>query len=71
MSASVELGGLQQLSPFLFDGSTLLAPSSSRDLGRTGWRLGVIALHEDSILAWQPADLPDADRVALPRRHEE
>jgi aspartate 4-decarboxylase len=43
--------------------------SFSKYFGATGWRLGVIALHEDNILDSRIAALPEADRAALCERY--
>jgi aspartate 4-decarboxylase len=50
--------------------NTLLVYSYSKHFGCTGWRLGVVALHEDNVLDRTIAELPEADRAALHRRYE-
>jgi aspartate 4-decarboxylase len=50
--------------------NTILVYSYSKHFGCTGWRLGVVALHEDNIIDKRLAALPDADREALRRRYE-
>jgi aspartate 4-decarboxylase len=49
--------------------NTILLYSFSKYFGATGWRLGVIALHEDNILDSRIAALPEADRAALCERY--
>src|SRR5580693_1352667 len=43
--------------------------SYSKYVGCTGWRLGVIAVHEDNIFDKMIAKLPDADLKALDKRY--
>jgi aspartate 4-decarboxylase len=43
--------------------------SFSKYFGATGWRLGVIATHRDTILDRAIAALPEQDRAALDRRY--
>jgi aspartate 4-decarboxylase len=50
--------------------NTLLVYSYSKHFGCTGWRLGVVALHEDNVLDRKIAELPEADRAALNRRYQ-
>jgi aspartate 4-decarboxylase len=50
--------------------NTILVYSYSKHFGCTGWRLGVIAVHEDNILDRKIAALPEEDRIALHRRYE-
>ncbi len=49
--------------------NTILVYSFSKYFGATGWRLGVIGLHEDNILDKRIAALPLADRKALHKRY--
>jgi aspartate 4-decarboxylase len=49
--------------------NTILVYSYSKYFGATGWRLGVIALHEDNVLDRQLARLPKDDLKALDRRY--
>jgi len=49
--------------------NTILVYSYSKYYGATGWRLGVIALHEDNVLDQQIAALPKQDLEALDRRY--
>ena len=49
--------------------NTILLYSFSKYFGTTGWRLGVIALHEDNVLDTRIAALPPADRATLDRRY--
>ena len=49
--------------------NALLVYSFSKHLGCTGWRLAVVALHEDNVLDRRIAGLPAADRRALRRRY--
>jgi aspartate 4-decarboxylase len=49
--------------------NTLGVYSYSKYFGCTGWRLGVIALHEDNIYDQMIAKLPDADKKALDARY--
>ena len=50
--------------------NTLLVYSYSKHFGCTGWRLGVIALHEDNVIDRIIARQPEADRAQLHRRYE-
>jgi len=49
--------------------NTIGVYSYSKYVGCTGWRLGVIAVHEDNIFDKMIAKLPDADLKALDRRY--
>ena len=49
--------------------NTILVYSFSKYFGATGWRLGVIATHHETILDRRIADLPDADKAALDTRY--
>jgi aspartate 4-decarboxylase len=49
--------------------NTIGVYSFSKYFGCTGWRLGVIALHENNILDRMIAALPEADKSALDRRY--
>ncbi|RFP12838.1 MULTISPECIES: bifunctional aspartate transaminase/aspartate 4-decarboxylase [unclassified Duganella] len=49
--------------------NTVLVYSYSKYFGATGWRLGVIATHEDNVLDQKLAALPEADKQALDRRY--
>jgi aspartate 4-decarboxylase len=49
--------------------NTIGVYSYSKYFGATGWRLGVIAIHEDNIFDRMIAKLPDADLRALDRRY--
>jgi aspartate 4-decarboxylase len=49
--------------------NTILVYSYSKHFGGTGWRLGVIALHEDNVIDQRIASLPAADRAALTERY--
>src|SRR6185312_7087796 len=49
--------------------NTIGVYSYSKYFGCTGWRLGVIAIHEDSIFDKMIAKLPDADVKALDKRY--
>ena len=49
--------------------NTILVYSFSKYFGATGWRLGVIATHHDTILDRQIARLPDADKAMLHERY--
>ncbi len=50
--------------------NTLCVYSFSKYFGATGWRLGVIALHEDNVLDDAVAALPDAEKQRLDRRYQ-
>jgi aspartate 4-decarboxylase len=49
--------------------NTILVYSYSKYFGCTGWRLGVVALHEDNIIDRAIARLPESEREALRRRY--
>ena len=49
--------------------NTILVYSFSKYFGATGWRLGVIATHHDTILDRQLAQLAEADKVMLDARY--
>jgi len=49
--------------------NTILVYSYSKHFGCTGWRLGVIALHEDNVIDERIASLPEAERERLRRRY--
>jgi aspartate 4-decarboxylase len=49
--------------------NTIGVYSYSKYVGATGWRLGVIAIHEDNIFDKMIAKLPDADLKALDKRY--
>lgn len=49
--------------------NTIGVYSYSKYFGATGWRLGVIAIHEDNIFDKTIAKLPDADMKALDKRY--
>ncbi len=49
--------------------NTILVYSFSKYFGATGWRLGVIAIHEDNILDKKIATLPETDKKALHKRY--
>lgn len=49
--------------------NTILVYSFSKYFGCTGWRLGVIALHENHVLDRMLAKLPEEDRQALHERY--
>jgi aspartate 4-decarboxylase len=49
--------------------NTILVYSYSKYFGATGWRLGVIGIHEDNILDKKIAALPETDRNALHERY--
>jgi aspartate 4-decarboxylase len=49
--------------------NTIGVYSYSKYFGCTGWRLGVIAIHQDNILDRMIARLPDADVAALDKRY--
>ncbi len=50
--------------------NTIGVYSYSKYMGCTGWRLGVIALHEDNVIDRMIADLPAQDRKAATKRYE-
>src|SRR5262250_1151732 len=49
--------------------NTIGVYSYSKYFGCTGWRLGVIAVHEDNIFDKMIAKLPEAQRTALDKRY--
>ena len=49
--------------------NTIGVYSYSKYFGCTGWRLGVIAIHEDNIFDKMIAELPEADLKALDKRY--
>ena len=49
--------------------NTILVYSYSKYYGATGWRLGVIALHEDNILDRMFHELPESDKQELDERY--
>src|SRR5438874_1590871 len=49
--------------------NTIGVYSYSKYFGATGWRLGVIAIHEDNIFDRMIAKLPDAELKALDKRY--
>jgi L-asparaginase type II len=49
--------------------NTLLVYSYSKHFGCTGWRLGVVALHEDNVIDDMIRRLPAADKEMLARRY--
>jgi len=49
--------------------NTLCVYSFSKYFGATGWRLGVIALHEDNVFDKALAALPEATKTVLDRRY--
>ena len=49
--------------------NTIGVYSYSKYFGATGWRLGVIAIHENNIFDKKIAKLPDADMKALDKRY--
>ncbi|HZN45780.1 MAG TPA: aspartate 4-decarboxylase [Nitrospiraceae bacterium] len=49
--------------------NTIGVYSYSKYFGATGWRLGVIAIHEDNIFDKKIAELPNADVKALDKRY--
>jgi aspartate 4-decarboxylase len=49
--------------------NTILVYSYSKHFGATGWRLGVIAMHEDHVVDHMIAKLPEKDRAALAERY--
>ncbi len=49
--------------------NTILVYSYSKYFGATGWRLGVIAIHEDNVFDKQIAALPEKDRTELRKRY--
>jgi aspartate 4-decarboxylase len=51
--------------------NTILVYSFSKYFGCTGWRLGVVSLHEDNVIDDAIARLPDAERERLHTRYHE
>jgi aspartate 4-decarboxylase len=49
--------------------NTILVYSFSKYFGATGWRLGVIAMHEDNIIDRKIAALPKEDQEELDKRY--
>ena len=49
--------------------NTILVYSYSKYFGATGWRLGVIAIHEDNVFDKMIAALPEKDRTQLRERY--
>lgn len=49
--------------------NTILVYSFSKYFGATGWRLGVIATHHDTVLDRRIAALPEADKLVLDARY--
>jgi len=49
--------------------NTIGVYSYSKYFGATGWRLGIIAIHEENIFDSKIAQLPDADLRALDKRY--
>ncbi|HWG39411.1 MAG TPA: aminotransferase class I/II-fold pyridoxal phosphate-dependent enzyme [Candidatus Acidoferrales bacterium] len=49
--------------------NTIGVYSYSKYAGSTGWRLGVIAVHEDNIFDKMIAKLPENDLIALDKRY--
>ncbi|MER5889710.1 bifunctional aspartate transaminase/aspartate 4-decarboxylase [Streptomyces sp. NPDC001941] len=49
--------------------NTLLVYSYSKHYGCTGWRLGVIGLHDDNVIDEMIADLPQAQKDRLAKRY--
>jgi aspartate 4-decarboxylase len=49
--------------------NTILVYSYSKHFGCTGWRLGVIALHQDNVIDARIAQLPGEERAALAERY--
>jgi aspartate 4-decarboxylase len=49
--------------------NTVLVYSYSKHFGCTGWRLGVVALHQDHVLDHKLAELPDTERAELRERY--
>ncbi len=50
--------------------NTILVYSYSKYFGATGWRLGVIAIHEDNVFDKAIKALPNKDRRSLKKRYE-
>ncbi|HKE86805.1 MAG TPA: bifunctional aspartate transaminase/aspartate 4-decarboxylase [Vicinamibacterales bacterium] len=49
--------------------NTILVYSYSKHFGCTGWRLGVIGVHQDNLFDERLAELPETDRAALRARY--
>ena len=49
--------------------NTILVYSFSKHFGCTGWRLAVLAIHQDNVMDRLIAALPEADRAALHERY--
>lgn len=49
--------------------NTILVYSYSKYFGATGWRLGVIAIHEKNILDKKISELPESDKHVLNKRY--
>jgi aspartate 4-decarboxylase len=49
--------------------NTITVYSYSKYFGCTGWRLGVIAIHQDNVFEGMIASLPDNERQALRKRY--
>ncbi|MET9951444.1 bifunctional aspartate transaminase/aspartate 4-decarboxylase [Streptomyces sp. NPDC006339] len=49
--------------------NTLFVYSYSKHYGATGWRLGVIGLHDDNVIDRMIAELPAAEKERLARRY--
>ncbi|MCX5977764.1 MAG: bifunctional aspartate transaminase/aspartate 4-decarboxylase [Coprothermobacterota bacterium] len=49
--------------------NTILVYSYSKYFGATGWRLGVIAIHQDNVLDKMIAALPEKEQAALNQRY--
>src|SRR5215469_4518067 len=49
--------------------NTIGVYSYSKYFGATGWRLGLIAVHEENLFDWMITKLPDADLKALDKRY--
>ena len=49
--------------------NTILVYSFSKYFGATGWRLGVIALHEDNVIDRKIRELPENDQKELEERY--
>ena len=49
--------------------NTILVYSFSKLYGVTGWRVGLIAMHEDNVVDRLIAGLPDADKAALAQEY--
>ncbi|MET9350483.1 bifunctional aspartate transaminase/aspartate 4-decarboxylase [Streptomyces termitum] len=49
--------------------NTLLVYSYSKHYGATGWRLGVIGLHDDNVIDRMIAELPAAEKERLNKRY--